>query len=75
MEDKSFKTQYQVSYVPVEAMEDMEVYPAAVEGNLQTLFTMSPARPDPGLDPDHALSQLSLPGSKAGSPSGVISCP
>ena len=30
MEDKSLKTQYQVSYVPVEAME---VDPATVKGN------------------------------------------
>ena len=54
VENKSLKTQYQVSYVPVEAME---VDPAAVKGNPRTLLTMSPSRPDPVLNPDHALSQ------------------
>ena len=40
VEDKSLKTQYQVSYVPVKAME---VDPAAVKGNPRALPTMSPA--------------------------------
>ena len=38
--DKSLKTQYQVSYVPVEAME---VDPAAIKGNPRAPPTMSPA--------------------------------
>ena len=54
VENKSLKTQYLVIYVPVEAME---VDPAAVKGNPRTLLTMSPSRPDPVLNPDHALSQ------------------
>ena len=40
VEDKFLKTQYQVSYVPVKAME---VDPAAVKGNPRAMPTMSPA--------------------------------
>ena len=58
VENKSLKTQYQVSYVPVEAME---VDPATVKGNRTTssaIYESSPESwPDPVLAPDRALSQ------------------
>ena len=57
VEDKSLKTQYQVSYVPVEAIE---VDPAAVKGNCTTSsanYESSPGLILPVLAPDRALSQ------------------
>ena len=72
VEDKLLKTQYQVSYVLVEAME---VDPPAVEGNHTTSSANYESIPGQILSSLQTLLSVSLPGSEAGSPSAVISCP
>ena len=72
VENKLLKTQYQVSYVLVEAME---VDPPAVEGNHTTSSANYESIPGQILSSLQTLLSVSLPGSEAGSPSGVISCP
>ena len=62
VEDKSLKTPYQV----------IEVDPAADKGNPRALPTTSPA---PARSCPRSRRSVSLPGSEAGSPPGVISCP
>ena len=62
LEDKSLKTPYQV----------MEVDPAADKGNPRAPPTTSPA---PARSCPRSRPSVSLPGSEAGSPPGVILCP
>ena len=72
VEDKSLKTQNQVSYVPVEAIE---VDPAAVMGNCTTSSANCESSPGQILSSLQTVLSVSLQGSEAGSPPGVISCP
>ena len=70
---KSLKTQYKVSYVLVEAME---VDPATVKGNRRTMSSANyESSPSQILSLLQTVLSVSLPGSEAGSPPGVISCP
>ena len=76
--DKSLKTQSQVSFVPVEAME-VDPAPAAVTSPVKRNRTTSSANYEssPGqiLASLQTVLSVSLPGSEAGSPPGAISCP
>ena len=69
---KSLKTQYKVSYVLVEAME---VDPATVKGNRTMSSANYESSPSQILSLLQTVLSVSLPGSEAGSPPGVISCP
>ena len=75
---KSLKTQSQVSFVPVEAME-VDPAPAAVTSPVKRNRTTSSANYEssPGqiLASLQTVLSVSLPGSEAGSPPGAISCP
>ena len=68
VEDKSLKTQNQVSYVPVEAIE---VDPAAVMGNCTTSSANYESSPGQILSSLQTVLSVSLQGSEAGSPPGV----
>ena len=68
VEDKSLKTQNQVSYVPVEAIE---VDPAAVMGNCTTSSANYESSPSQILSSLQTVLSVSLQGSEAGSPPGV----
>ena len=70
--DKSLQTQFQVSYVPVEAME---VDPAAGKGNRTTISANYESSPGQILSSLQTVLSVSLPGSQAGSPPGIILCP
>ena len=70
--DKSLQTQFQVSYVPVEAME---VDPAAGKGNRTTISANYESSPGQILSSPQTVLSVSLPSGKAGSPPGVILCP
>ena len=72
VEDKTLKTQYQVSFVLVEAMK---VYPAAIKGNRTTGSANYESSPCQILSLLQTVLSVSLPGSEAGSPPGVILCP
>ena len=65
------KTQYQVSCVPVEAME---VDPAAVMGNRTTSSANYESSPDQIPSSLQTALSVSLLGSEAGSPPSVILC-
>ena len=65
VEDKSLKTQYQV----------MEVDPAADKGNPTTSSANYESSPGQILSSLQTVLSVSLPGSEAGSPPGVILCP
>ena len=68
VEDKSLKTQNQVSYVPVEAIE---VDPAAVMGNRTTSSANYESSPGQILSSLQTVLSVSLQGSEAGSPPHV----
>ena len=76
--DKSLKTQSQVSFVSVEAME-VDPAPAAITSPVKRNRTTSSANYEssPGqiLASLQTVLSVSLPGSEAGSPPGAISCP
>ena len=72
VEDKTLKTQYQVSFVLVEAMK---VYPAAIKGNRTTGSANYESSPCQILSLLQTVLSVSLPDSEAGSPPGVILCP
>ena len=72
VEDKTLKTQYQVSFVLVEARK---VYPAAIKGNRTTGSANYESSPCQILSLLQTVLSVSLPGSEAGSPPGVILCP
>ena len=72
MEDKSLKTQYQVSYVLVKAMYGGRSRRCQGEPTSSANYE---SRPSQILSSIQTMLSVSLPGSESGSPSGVISCP
>ena len=72
VEDESLKTQYQVSYV---LMEALEVDPAAVKGNRTTSSANYESTPGQIVSSLQTVLSVSRPGSEAGSPPSIILCP